>query len=163
MRGHSHALQFKVCFLIVVLVGAEEVAAGERIVWKPMQAVVLRVNERAPGKWNVYEGEKRPRTYLVQFDKRVVLLDVDRREAFDLDPASLVKSDAGVEWEDARAEAVAQPEPAPPGKGKPRRLVIEEWTVRDVGRADRIKVKLGGAGTVIDLQIPHPLSRRSAY
>ena len=137
--------------------------AEEKIAWKPVQAVLLRVNERAPGKWNVFEAEKRPEKYLVQFDKRAVLLDLKQRAAFDLDPESLVKIGAGVEWEDTLSEAVAQPVPAAPGKGKPRRLVVEEWTKRDVGRADRIKVKLRGAGTVIDVLVPHPLSRRSAY
>jgi len=137
--------------------------AQEKIVWKPVQAVLLRVNERAPGEWNVYGAEKRPGMYLVQFDKRLVLLDVKQREAFDLDPESLVKSGAAVEWEDTRAEARERPEPAPPGKGKPRRLMVEAWTQRDVGTADRIKLKLAGAGTVIDVQVPHPLSRRSAY
>ena len=137
--------------------------AADKIAWKPVKEVLLRVNERAPRKWNVYESEKMPGMYLVQFEKRVVLLDVKQREAFELDPESLVRSGAGVVWEDVRAEAQTNPEPMPPGQGKPRRLVVEEWTVRDVGRADRIKVKLAGHGTVIDVQIVHPLSRRSAY
>ena len=146
-----------------MLTSAAGTAVGEKIVWKPVQDVVLRIGDRAAGNWNVYEAEKRPGLLLVQFDKRLVLLDLKGREALELDPESLVKSGTGVVWEDNRAEAQAQPEPAPPGKGKPRRLEVEEWSVRDVGRADRLRVKLAGHGTVIDVQIVHPLSRRTAY
>jgi hypothetical protein len=31
--------------------------AADKIVWKPVKEVLLRVNERAPRKWNVYESD----------------------------------------------------------------------------------------------------------
>ena len=157
-----HKLRIGLALAVILWAGAIA-AAAEKIIWKPLEQAVLRIDERAPRSWNAYRVEKRDYLFLVAVGRRFLMLDLRAREIYELDPATLARKDQNLIWDDTRAEAGAEQDPRPPGEGRPRRLRTEAWTLRDVGLAKRIRVRLADEGRVMDLQVPIKPDLRSLY
>src|SRR5713226_5302407 len=98
--------------------------AAEKIVWKPLDRVVLKVDEKPARIWSVYRVEKKDNLLLVALGRRYLLLDIREHQIYELDPAKLERRDKDLLWREADRPA------------KP--LPTDDWTVRDVGPARRI-------------------------
>ena len=153
--------------------------AAEKIVWKPVKEAVLRIDDKPARQWNLYQAEKKEHLLLVELGVRYLMLDVKAREVWELEPGALARKGNELIWEkkeitaeaprqNASGQAPAQSEEekekiaGATGTGM-KLLTSEEWSIRDVGRADRYRLKLSAEGRVLDVQVAHPLSRRSAY
>lgn len=146
MQGKYRAL----LLLAGVLAAASAaVAAGERIVWKPLGEAILRIDDKAPKLWNVYRGDKKDERLLVQLGNRFLMLDTRAHQVYELDPAKLERKGRDLLW-----RVSDRPE-------KP--LATNAWLDRSVGRARRISVKLTAEGRVLDLQLPQQPDLRSIY
>ena len=129
--------------------GAGCVLAGERVVWKPLENAVLRVDDRAPKLWNVYHADKKDDLLLVQLGWRFLLVDAREHEIYELDPKKLERKGKELLWQETD-------KPAKP-------LPTSDWLVRDVGPARRTRARLVGEGRVLEVQVPIRPDLRSLY
>jgi len=126
------------------------ILAADKIVWKPLENAVLRIDDRPAKTWNVYRAEKKAHLVLVQLGRRFLMLDIRAQEIFELDPAKLERTkNKTLLWREAD-------KPSKP-------LPTADWTVRDVGPAKRIRTKLSAEGRVVDLQVPIRPDLRQFY
>ena len=123
--------------------------AAEKIVWKPLDRVVLKVDEKPARIWSVYRVEKKDNLLLVALGRRYLLLDIREHQIYELDPAKLERRDKDLLWREADRPA------------KP--LPTDDWTVRDVGPARRIRAKLASEGRVLEVQVPIQPDLRHFY
>lgn len=131
--------------LLLALLSLSVAVAGKALLWKPVTAAFLHVNDQPVKEWDVFQIEKKNDRFLVQIGERFLLIEPQEKRVFELAPAAVTHSGSNVLWDPAD-----RPE-------KP--LASSEWLVRDVGEAYRIKVRLDTEDHALDLQIPHPPSR----
>ena len=124
-------------------------AADERVVWKPMEAVILRVDDRAAKMWNVYHAEKKQEVFLIQLGLRYLMLNGREKQVYELASEKLTKK--GKELVFNESDLPAKP------------LETSEWIVRNVGPVRRYKVHLDAEGRDIDLQIALGPNQRPIY
>jgi hypothetical protein len=134
-------------FALALTVGSAP--AGERIVWKPLENAVLKVDERPAKVWNVYRAEKKDHLLLVTLGRRFLMLDIKGREIYELDPTKFEQKNNELLWHEADKPA--------------RPLPTADWVVRDAGRARRIRVRLADEGRVLEVQVPITQDFRSVY
>jgi hypothetical protein len=134
-------------FALALTVGSAP--AGERIVWKPLENAVLKVDERPAKVWNVYRAEKKDHLLLVTLGRRFLMLDIKGREIYELDPTKFAQKNNELLWHEADKPA--------------RPLPTADWVVRDAGRARRIRVRLADEGRVLEVQVPITQDFRSVY
>jgi hypothetical protein len=113
---------------------------------KPAQQAILRVDDQAVKEWDVYQVEKNNDRLLVQLGGRFLLVDAQQQQVFELVPGTIERKGSDLLW-----DPMDRPE-------KP--LATSNWVARDVGPALRIRVRLDAEGRALDLQLPHPSSRR---
>ena len=123
--------------------------AAEKIVWKPLDRVLLKVDEKPARIWSVYHVDKKDNLLLVALGRRYLLLDIREHQIYELDPAKLERRDKDLLWREADRPA------------KP--LPTDDWTVRDVGPARRIRAKLASEGRVLEVQVPIQPDLRQFY
>jgi len=123
--------------------------AAEKIVWKPLDRVLLKVDEKPARIWSVYHVDKKDNLLLVALGRRYLLLDIREHQIYELDPAKLERRDKDLLWREADRPA------------KP--LSTDDWTVRDVGPARRIRAKLASEGRVLEVQVPIQPDLRHFY
>jgi len=123
--------------------------AAEKIVWKPLDRVLLKVDEKPARIWSVYHVDKKDNLLLVALGRRYLLLDIREHQIYELDPAKLERRDKDLLW--LEADRPAKP------------LPTDDWTVRDVGPARRIRAKLASEGRVLEVQVPIQPDLRHFY
>jgi len=135
-------------WMLIPAIAAPTLAARgpELILWKPIEAAVLRIDDRPPKLWNVYRPDKKD-LVLIQLGSRFLMLDPRAKLVYELDPAKLKRKGDNLIWN----EADKPHDPMPSG----------DWLIREVGPLRRIVVKLSGEGRVIDLQLPLSPDQRS--
>lgn len=135
------------CVLVVLLALAAltQSAAGAPLLWKTVANAFLRVNDEGVKEWGAFQIEKKDDRFLLQLADRFLLVDMQQKQVFELAPADVARNDSGLLWDPAN-------KPAKP-------LATSEWLVRDVGLAQRIKMRLNAENRTLDLQVPHRSSR----
>jgi hypothetical protein len=135
------------CVLVVLLALAAltQSAAGAPLLWKTVANAFLRVNDEGVKEWGAFQIEKKDDRFLLQLADRFLLVDMQQKQVFELAPADVARNDSGLLWDPAN-------KPAKP-------LATSEWLVRDVGLAQRIRMRLNAENRTLDLQIPHRPSR----
>jgi hypothetical protein len=124
-------------------------AAGEKLVWKPVDFAIVRYNDDAPASWNMYHGEKKG-LLLIRLWRRYLFLNVQEQEVYELDPAKVkVQGDNNVEW--SVADLPSDP------------IETSEWKVRDVGPMRRVKFRFGKSGNFLDIQLPLLVNGKPMY
>jgi hypothetical protein len=131
------------CTLIAVLASA---AAAVPAVWKLVPTAFLRIDDEGVKEWSVFQIEKKNDRFLLQIGERYLLIDAQKQRVFEISPGAVEHRGADLLWD--------------PEKLPSQPLATSDWVVRDVGLAERIKMRLQGEGRTIDLQIPHPTTRR---
>jgi hypothetical protein len=134
--------------IVVFAVSAGLAAAGEKVVWKPVQFAIVRYNDDAPASWNIYHGEKRG-ILLLRLWRRYLLVNVQQQEVFEIDPGTVKVQGENVEW--APSDAPADP------------IETSEWKARDVGPMRRVRFRFGQTGNFLDIQLPLLANGKPAY
>lgn len=136
--------------LLAAIALAPAAGSAARIVWKPVGDAILKVTGAKPPKtWNVFRDSKRKDRLLIELGTRYLVLDARTREVYELDPAQVRP----------HGNAVQSPDPAKSEKP----LATAEWGKRDIGPAERFRVRLINEGLQLDVQLPHPLRLHTAY
>jgi len=154
-RSALHLLRplcFWVVLAIIVFVGAGFASGeAERVRWKPVAIAQVKLDDKTPLAFNVYQPEKKKdgRFVLVLLGRRYIELDIKAKLAYSVPLADVHKSGNDLESENFAVPA--------------RLLASANWTVRDVGPSEQIKLTLGDYGRLLQVDLPHPPDMRAFY
>jgi hypothetical protein len=127
---------------------AQTSSEDKKLLWKPVEFAIVKLNDNPPISWNMYHTEKKG-VLLLQLWKRYLLVDMKEEEAYDIDPQTVKQAGSNVHW--SGADKPAQPIETP------------DWKSRNVGQMQRIQFRLGKDGHILELQIPLLVNGKSAY
>jgi hypothetical protein len=154
-RSAFHFLRpicFWITLAILVIAGARRTSGEtDRIRWKSVAVAQVKLDDKTPLAFNVYQPEKKKdaRFVLVLLGRRYIELDVKTKQAYSVPLTDLQKNGSDLE-----SENFAVPT---------RLLATSDWTVRDVGPAEQIKLTLGDYGRLLQVDLPHPPDMRAFY
>jgi hypothetical protein len=138
--------QIGAILLLVFAVGAR---AADKSAWKTVEGALVRIDDRAPKQWGLYHTGKKYDPLLLQLGARVLVIYVRNQAVYELPPAKVQHKGEDLLWREA---------------DKPEKsLATTDWTLRDVGSAQRIQVKLSEEGRLIDIQVPQMPDLRGLY
>jgi|BogFormECP03_OM2_1039629.scaffolds.fasta_scaffold07128_2 hypothetical protein len=126
-------------------------ADNGRFLWKLVGRAQLKLEDKTPLQWNVYQTEKKKEAnlVLVQLGRRFVALDIRGKIAYYVFPSDLQAKGPDFESGNLFVQSRLMPTTA--------------WTVRDVGPAEMIKLTLGDYGRALDVELPHMPDLRAFY
>lgn len=130
---------------------------SERVHWKPVDQAQLKLDDKTPLGWNIFQPDKKDRKngkkmndlVLVLLGHRYLMIDMKARLVYEVPLASLIARGADFESGDLAQENQLVPS--------------TDWTERDVGPAELIRFTLGDYGRVVEVSLPHPPDMRAFY
>ncbi|HEY4879000.1 MAG TPA: hypothetical protein VIH97_07745 [Candidatus Acidoferrales bacterium] len=139
------------CAVLIPATISAKAGDSDRFLWKSVPRAQLKLDDKTPLAWNVFQTDKKKEANLVVIllGRRYIALDVKARVAY-----SVVRSDLqprGADFESGNLFVQS------------RVLPTNEWSLRDVGPAELIKLKFGDYGTNLQLELPHPPDLRGLY
>jgi hypothetical protein len=138
--------------------GARQAGDGaERLHWKPVDQAQVKLDDKTPLAWNVYQPDKKDKKsakkastlVLLLLGHRYVMLDLEARLAYEVPVGSLQARGTDFESEDRPSDE--------------RLIPSSDWTLRDVGPAELIRLTLGDYGRALQVSLPHPPDMRPFY
>jgi hypothetical protein len=135
--------------------GAQD--AGAQIRWKWVEMAQVRLDDKAPLKWNVYQPDKKgskdkkrdANLVLVLLGHRYLMIDTKARLVYLVPLAELHASGQDFDSGDLAQENETIPS--------------TDWTQRDVGPAELYRFTLGDYGRVLEVSLPHMPDLRAFY
>jgi hypothetical protein len=125
---------------------------GDRIHWKQLTDSQLKIDDKPPLTWNIYVPEKsgkKANLVLVLLGHRYLAIDFKAKHVYQVLPSDLQAQGKDFESGDLFTED--------------RLIPSEEWTVRDVGLAERIKFTMKDYGRVVEILLHHTPDLRAFY
>jgi hypothetical protein len=144
---------FVLCCL--VLAAPTEISASaaeaDRFLWKSVPQAQLKLDDKTPLAWNVFQTDKKKESHLVVIllGRRYVAFDIKARTAYAVTLSDLQATASGL----ASGNLFVQSKVLP----------TADWSLRDVGPAELIKLKLGDYGTTLQIELPHAPDLRGLY
>jgi len=152
--------------IALISAAAHSSAAGQaatstdavRVHWKALEMAQLRLDDKAPLKWNVYQPDKKDNKkdkkknsdlVLVLLGHRYLMLDTKARLVY-----MVPLSDLQAQGKDFESGDLAQPA---------RLIPSTDWTQRDVGPAELFRLTLGDYGSILEVSLPHMPDLRPFY
>jgi hypothetical protein len=151
-RPASRLLYFCTLLTILLLTATSSARAqGERVHWKPVNLAQIKLDEKTPLAFNVYRPEKKKDSHfvLILLGRRYIELDIKAKIAYSVPFADVHKTGSDLESDNFAAPS--------------RVLATSDWSVRDVGPAELIKLTLGDYGRNLAVELPHPPDLRAFY
>jgi len=138
--------------LALALALAANATAAERYHWKAVTEGQVKIDDKIPLTWNLYQPDKKKDAHLVLvlLGHRWLMLDMKAKTVYQVLPGDLQAQDKDYESDD-----LAKPEALIPSS---------DWTDHDVGPAEDIHVTLEDYGRVLEVELPHLMDlRRGLY
>jgi hypothetical protein len=151
-RSASRLLYFCMLLTILLLTTTSSASAqGERVHWKPVNLAQIKLDEKTPLAFNVYRPDKKKDSHfvLILLGRRYIELDIKAKIAYSVPFADVHKTGSDLESDNF---AVSN-----------RVLPTSDWSVRDVGPAELVKLTLGDYGRSLAVELPHPPDLRAFY
>jgi hypothetical protein len=129
-----------------------------RVHWKVLEMAQVRLDDKAPLKWNVYQPDKKDNKkdkkkdsdlVLVLLGHRYLMLDTKARLVYLVPISDLLAQGTDFESGDLAQQA--------------RLIPSTDWTQRDVGPAELYRLTLGDYGSVLEVSLPHMPDLRPFY
>jgi hypothetical protein len=123
-----------------------------RIHWKPIDRGQVRLDDKQPLKTAVYQpdkSQKKPNLVLILLGHRWLALDIKAKTVYQVLPTDLQAQGPDFESGDLFTSD--------------RLIPSKEWTERDVGPAELIKLTLNDYGRELEVSLPHPRDLRAFY
>lgn len=132
-------------------------ADAGRVHWKPVADAQLKLDDKTPLTWNIYQPDKKVKKekkrdsnlVLVLLGHRYLMLDTKSRLVYTVPLSELHAQGAGFESADLAQQIQLIPS--------------TDWSMRDVGPAELIQLTLGDYGRVLQISLPHPPDLRPFY
>jgi hypothetical protein len=130
-----------------ILFGANAFAANGgdtgRIHWKQIPDAQLKLDSKVPLNWNVFLPDKKKlgNLVLVLIGRRYIALDIKAKVAYGME-----LTDLQAQGKDFESDSPVKPDHVIP---------TTEWSERDAGPAEIVKLTLGDYGRVLEIQLPH--------
>jgi hypothetical protein len=126
-------------------------AADNRYLWQSVSRAQCKVDDKTPLIWNVYQTDKKKEANLVLLliGHRYLALDIKARLVYNVFPSDLQAKGQGFESGDLFV--------------KSRVLPTNNWSLRDVGPAELIKLTLSDYGRELYVELPHMPDMRAFY
>ncbi|MFZ3214495.1 MAG: hypothetical protein WA192_00365 [Candidatus Acidiferrales bacterium] len=144
---------FVVCATSAALFAGASAGAADngRFLWKSVSQAQCKLDDKVPLAWNIYQTDKKKEANLVLIllGRRYLALDIKAKVAYYVFPADVQAKGAGLESGNLFVAS--------------RVLPTSNWTVRDVGPAEMIKLTLGDYGRGLDVELPHMPDMRAFY
>jgi hypothetical protein len=114
-----------------------------RIHWKQIPDAQLKLDSKVPLIWNVFLPDKKKlgNLVLVLVGRRYIALDIKAKIAY-----TVVPEDLQAQGKDFESDSPVKTD---------RVIPTTEWSERDAGPAEIVKVTLGDYGRVLEIQLPH--------
>jgi hypothetical protein len=122
-----------------------------RYLWKPIPAAQVKINDKTPLAWNVFQTGQKKETHLVLMllGRRYIALDIKARVAYAVLRTDLQPKGGDLESGDIFVSSKVLP--------------TDSWSLRDVGPAELVRLKLNDYGTTLQVELPHPPDLRGLY
>lgn len=122
-----------------------------RFLWKSVPQAQIKLNDKIPLAWNVFQTDKKKESNLVVvlLGRRYVAFDIKARTAYAVPLTDLQPKGGDLESGNLFSQAKVLP--------------TSDWSLRDVGPAELIKLKLSDYGTTLQLELPHAPDLRGLY
>ena len=123
-----------------------------RIHWKPVDRGQVRLDDKQPLKTALYQPDKSHKKLnlvLILLGHRWLALDIKAKTVYQVLPSDLQAQGADFESGDLFTSD--------------RLIPTKDWTLRDVGPAERIKLTLNDYGRELEIMLPHPPDLRAFY
>ncbi len=127
---------------------ADAAPGAERYRWKSVTEAQVKIDDKIPLTWNIYQPDKKKdaNLVLVLLGHRWLMLNIKARLVYQVVPGDLQK-----QGDDYETNDLAQPE---------RLIPSSDWTDRDVGPAEDIHITLGDYGRILEVELPHLMDLR---
>ena len=146
LRKGDRLLRGQLCCAILLFAasGSKLFAAteAESIAFKRQATAILKMDGKPVKFWEVYVAKKRGHLVLVQLGRRYLLLDTKEKDVLEIEAGAIRQKSKGNEVEWARSPQ------------SEKNIESEEWSIRNVGPAVAIKVRLRAEGRVLEIQLP---------
>jgi hypothetical protein len=122
--------------------------AAERYRWKSVTEAQVKIDDKIPLTWNIYQPDKKKdaNLVLVLLGHRWLMLDIKARLVY-----QVIAGDLQKQGDDYETGDLAQQE---------RLIPSSDWTDRDVGPAEDIHITLGDYGRILEVELPHLMDLR---
>jgi hypothetical protein len=139
------------CALLIPAVIFASGSNSDRFLWKSISRAQLKIGDKTPLAWNVFQTEKKKESNLVLIllGRRFIAFDVKARVAYSVSLSDLQAKGADFESGNLFLQSKILP--------------TSDWSLRDVGPAELIKLKLSDYGTTLQLELPHAPDLRGLY
>jgi hypothetical protein len=159
IRKNSHERKAAGTVLALLLAFAACAAAGnraaasdpDRYLWKSVPTAQCKLDDKIPLAWNVYQTENKKQAHLVLIllGRRFLAMDLHTKTVYTVQPSDLTAQ--GKNWESGDLFVPS------------RILPTENWSLRDVGPAELIKLTLKDYNRLLQIELPHPADLRGFY
>jgi hypothetical protein len=131
--------------------GANGAGGSGRYLWKSVPRAQVKIDDKTPLAWNVFQTGQKKETnlVLVLLGRRYIALDIKAKVAYSVLLSDLQVKGADFESGDLFVQS--------------RILPTDNWSLRDVGPAELIRLKLADYGTLLQLELPHAPDLRAFY
>jgi hypothetical protein len=150
-RASWRALCCVALFVLLVLGQIHALQAAESLHWKAVTEGQVKIDDKTPLTWNVYQPDKKKdaNLVLILLGHRWLMVDTKARTVYEVMPGDLHAQDKDYESGD-----LAKP---------PALIPTSNWIDHDVGPAEDIHITLGDYGRVLELELPHLIDLRPFY
>jgi hypothetical protein len=133
------------------IVNATPPADTDHFLWKPVPVAQCKLDDKIPLAWNIYQtaDKKQAQYVLILLGRRYIALDLKAHQAYVVFLSDLTKQ--GSDWESGDLFQSS------------RTLPTENWTLRDVGPAELIRLTLKDYNRQLQIELPHPPDLRAFY
>jgi hypothetical protein len=163
----------RACLALLVLALVSSAAAvPEKVLLKSVKLAVLKVDGRPAKIWNVFVSPDQQHRVLLQLGSRFLMLNTNDREVLEVPGDSLRLNGRDIVWDRSRPAAAGEKKPEGEAAAKPAAtgpvkeetlLASTDWSIREVGPARVIRLRLTAEGRQIEVQLPIQPDLRLLY
>jgi hypothetical protein len=151
IRSLVAGLFLSVCLFSFATMSSANSGGSSRYLWKSVPRAQVKIDDKTPLAWNIFQTGQKKETnlVLVLLGRRYIALDIKARVAYAVLLSDLKPRSGDFESGDLFVQSKILP--------------TDGWTVRDVGPAELIRLKLGDYGTTVQIELPHAPDLRAFY